>query len=126
MTTRDLYRLARSFLKNGWRYEQVKDLFYKKGRIDPVPQHYEFIGEIERLWEKVGAITVQLTNGEIGIGDRIAFELPVEFEEQTIDSLQIDRQPVDRAGSGAVVGIHTYLSKEQAKSGVRVFKVKAV
>jgi hypothetical protein len=37
----------RSYLKNGWQPEHVKPLFYKSGRISPVPEHYESGGIIE-------------------------------------------------------------------------------
>jgi len=42
ITTWDLYRLVRSFEKNGWTHEQVRPLFRRNGRIEPVPAHYKY------------------------------------------------------------------------------------
>ena len=123
LTTWDLFRLARSYLKNHWRPEHIKGLFYQSGRIDPVPSHYEFVGVTQHFWEKPGAIGVKIESSEIRQGDRIAFELPVEFEEQDVDSLQIDNSPVDIAEAGSLAGIKTHLTKEQARKGVRVFRL---
>lgn len=98
LTTWDLYRLTRSCLKwsclkYGWKHEYIKPLSYESGRIEPVPKHYEFIGVVGHLWEKAKAVAVLIKAAELRQGDRIAFELPVEFEEQDVESLQVDRQP---------------------------------
>lgn len=123
MTTWDLFRLIRSFKKNKWNHDQVKDLFYKDGRIEPVPKHYKYIGKIEHYWEEQGALSVRLETSEIKLHDRIAFELPVEFEEQVVESLQLDKQPIEVAQVGTEVGIKTHLTKNQARKGVCVFRV---
>ncbi len=123
LTTWDLYRLTRCYQKYGWKHEYIKPLFYQSGRIDPVPTHYEFIGVVDHFWEKAGAVGVIIKTAELRQGDRIAFELPVEFEEQDVDSLQVDKQPVAQATIGMLAGIKTHLTKEQAKKGIRVFRL---
>ncbi|MFQ5882745.1 MAG: hypothetical protein ACE5I9_09795 [Candidatus Methylomirabilales bacterium] len=123
LTTWDLFRLTRSYLKNGWKHEYIKGLFYQSGRIDPVPKHYEFIGVVEHFWEKAEAVGVRIEMAALRKGDRIAFELPVEFEEQTVESLQVDKKPVDQAEIGMLAGILTNLTREQAKKRIRVFRV---
>ena len=37
LTTWDLFRLARSYLKLGWKHEHIQALFYQNGRIEPSP-----------------------------------------------------------------------------------------
>lgn len=123
LTTWDLHCLTRNYLKHGWKHEHIKPLFYQSGRIEPVPKHYEFIGVVEHLWEKAGAVGVLIKAAELKRGDRIAFELPVEFEEQVVESLQVDKQAVPQAAIGTLAGIKTHLTKEQAKKGIRVFRV---
>jgi hypothetical protein len=125
MTTWDLFRLTRSFLKLGWRVEDVKPLFFATGRIEPVPVHYEFVGLIEHFWEKVGVVGVRLQSGEVAEGDRIAFELPIEFEEQIASSLQVENEQVKLASASQLVGIKTNLSKHQLRNGIRVFRVNS-
>ncbi len=124
LTTWDLFRLTRSFLKNGWKHEYVRDLFYQPNRIDPIPKHYIHIGRIEKFWEKIGVIGIRIENSTIKIGDTIAFELPVEYEEQQVESLQVDNIPVEQAGIGNLAGIKTHLTKEQVKKGIQVFRIK--
>ncbi len=123
LTTWDLFRMIRSYVKNEWKHENIKALFYQNGRIDPAPKHYEFIGVVEHFWEKAGAVGVQIKAAELKQGDRIAFELPVEFEEQDVESLQVENEQVAQAILGMLAGIKTHLTKEQAKKGTRVFRL---
>ena len=122
ITAWDLHRLTRSYLKYEWRHDLIQDLLYETGRIDPVPAHYKLIGVIERYWEKPGVVGVRI-QAELKKGDRIAFELPVEFEEQEIASLEVENQPVAQAEIGMLAGIKTHLTKEQARKGIRVFRL---
>jgi hypothetical protein len=123
MTTWDLYRLVRSFLANGWKAEHLKPVFFKFGRVEPVPIHYQLIGVVEHYWEKPGAVSIELQSAGISVNDRIAFELPTHFEEQEIGSLQIEGEAVETANAPLVVGLKTRIDKKQLKPGVRVFKI---
>jgi len=105
LTTWDLFRLTRGYLKNGWKYEHIKPLFYKHGRIKPIPGHYEFLGKVESFWQKAGAVGVRLTAARLNLGDLISFECPVEFEEQKVESLQVENTQVTLAEVGNLAGI---------------------
>ena len=124
LTTWDLFRLVRGYLKHHWTHGQVEPLFYQNGRIEPIPTHYEFIGVVEHFWPKVSAVGVRVEEAELRLGDRLAFELPVEFEEQDVESLQVDRTPVEQVDVGQLAGIQTHLTTEQIKKGMRVFRLK--
>jgi len=106
-----------------WRHEEVKHLFYIAGRIDPVPSHYAYVGTVFGYIEKHKVIGVKVEATEFELGDRIAFELPAEFVEQDVTSLQEDNKEIQRAAVNAKVGLTTELSKSQAREGVRVFRV---
>jgi hypothetical protein len=123
MTTWTLYRLVRNFQKLGWKHEQIAQLFLRNGLIDCVPTHYELVGVVERFAEEKKVVGVRIESLELRLNDRIAFELPMEFEEQTIESLHLDGQPIEVASIGALVGIQTQFIKTQLKAGVRVFRV---
>jgi hypothetical protein len=125
LTTLDLFRLARSFLRNGWRPEQVRPLFYRAGRIEPIPTHYLILGVVEHFWPKAGAVGVRVQKVELRLGDRLAFELPVEFVEQDVESLQVDNEPVNHVEIGQLAGVKTHFTKDQIKKGVRVFLVRS-
>ena len=124
LTTWDLFRLARAFIRNNWTHEQVKDLFYQNGRILPVPNHYKLLGVVEQFWKGPNALSIELQNGNLRVGDKIAYELPVDYLEETVESLQIENQSVDNAGKGSVVGVKTNLTNDQAKKGVRVYLIQ--
>ena len=124
LTTWDLFRLTRSYLKNRWQHEHIRSLFSNTGRIEPIPSHYEFIGVVEHYWEKAEVVGVRVKAVDLKLRDRISFELPVEFEEQDVGSLEVENKPEDKAEIGMLAGIKTYLAKEQAKKGIRVFRVK--
>ncbi|WP_434687658.1 hypothetical protein [Pseudanabaena minima] len=123
LTTWDLHRLTRSFIQNGWEHEDVKNLFYKVGRILIIPSHYEFIGTIQRFIPERGILGIQIEASNLRIGDRIAFELPVVFEEQECESLESERHSIEIAEIGMLVGTKTNLTKEEARTGVRVYKI---
>lgn len=122
LTGWDLHRLVRSYVANGWKHADVEGLFFKSGRIAIVPAHYQEIGIIERFIERINVVGIRLAN-TLRRGDRIAFELPVMFKEQNCVSLQYENKTIDAASAGMLVGIVTELSKEEARVGVRVFRV---
>jgi hypothetical protein len=126
ITTWDLFRLVRGYLKNNWIHENIKDLFYQNGVIEAIPLHYEYVGVIEGFAPKAEAVGVKIEENSIRVGDTIAFALPVEFEEQLVKSLQIDNKPVDVANEGDLVGISTKFTKEQMKPKTKVYRCRPV
>lgn len=121
LTTWDLFRLARNYLSCGWTPEVVKPLFQRNGRILPIPAHYMPVGTVTKFYPQVQAVEIDLV-GEVRAGDRIAFEGPVEFLEQEIASLQVNRQPVESAQGGRA-GVQVAFTKEQMRAGIRVYRV---
>jgi hypothetical protein len=124
LTTWDLFRLVRGYQRNGWRREDVKDLFHRAGRIEPVPSHYEFVGTVEAFWERPGALALAVSGVPVRVGDLVAYELPVDFLEERITSLQLEDEEVQEAPVGSLVGVKTTLGKAQARMHVRVFRVR--
>jgi hypothetical protein len=123
LTTWDLFRLVRGFVVHGWRHEDVAGLFVTPGRIRPIPVHYELIGSVDGYWGQASALGLRLQSGPLRAGNRIAYETPVDFIEEDVTSLQLGSQNVEEAQSGDHVGLKTTLSKEQARKGVRVYRV---
>jgi hypothetical protein len=125
LTTFDLYRLVRSYQRNGWDGRHVRDIFYKIGHIEPVPSNYEYVGTVEHFYPKVAAVVVGIEGSDISVGERVSFELPVEYVEQAVTSLEVDHQPVQCARAGQSAGISTELSKAELREGTRVFRIKS-
>jgi CBS domain-containing protein len=121
MTAWDLYRLVRNFRKLTWKSEDVKPVFYKKGRIEIVPAHYHFIGTIAKAWtDKFGVV---IEDGELKVGDSIAIEFPIEFEETKIDSIMVDNIGVEIAKVGDQTGLLWSVDAPKLREGMRVFRV---
>ncbi len=55
------------------------------------------------------------------VGDRLAYELV----EEVVASLQIEQADVSAVSAPAHVGVTTSLNKQQARKGVRVYRVAA-
>lgn len=123
LTTFELYRLVRNFLKNNWTHENIKNIFLNSGHLEIIPDHYQYVGKIENFWEKVGVVGIRVEGNAIRKGDRIAFELPIEFEEQSLDSLEVENTPVDIAEISHLAGTKTAYPKEVLKKNIRVFRV---
>jgi hypothetical protein len=124
LTTWNLYKLVRNFVKHAWTHDQVAKLFYQNGFIEAVPLHYKYLGTVERFIKERGIVGILVKEGELRLGDRIAFELFIEFEEQDVRSLQFENKLIEIAQAGMIVGTETKLTKEQLKLGVRVFRVE--
>ncbi|WP_145092019.1 hypothetical protein [Anatilimnocola aggregata] len=118
----DFYRLVRSAIKLNWPKEATKAALARIGRINPIPDHYELVGKVAHVW--TGAVSIQLDSGDLRIGDRISFELDVEFEEQDITSLQIDKKEIDHAPQGSRVGTTTALGRPILRDGIPIYRIK--
>jgi hypothetical protein len=123
ITAWDLFRLVRSYKKNGWRTEHVRPLFYRTGRIDIVPTHYQYLGKVVKVWPEK-AFGVTLVEGELKPKDRIAIDTDVEFEEQDVVSLMVNNKSVEVARKGDDTGISPLFTPAVMREGARVFRVQ--
>jgi translation initiation factor IF-2 len=78
------------------------------------------IGHVSHYFGKAQVAAIELTDGELAVGDMIHVKGHTSDFTQSVDSMQIDRQDVDRAGKGQSVGIRV---AEHARVGDEVFKV---
>ncbi len=124
MTTWDLHRLLRNYQNLGWSHSQIRDIFYQNGFIEAIPKHYKYVGYIEHHWPKANAIGVRIETGELRLGDTVAYDFPVEFEEQIVKSLQIDREPVEIAVDGQLAGILIAVGDQTIKKGIKIYRVE--
>lgn len=121
ITAWDLYRLVQNSRKLGWGYDKVRALFYRKGRIVAVPTHYVYLGKIVKAWtDKLGVV---LEHDEIHVGERLAVEFPIEFEETSVDSIQVKDQNVTTAKAGDPAGFLWPAGKPKLREGLRVFRI---
>lgn len=62
------------------------------------------VGHITHFFSKISVAVVELT-ASLTVGDRIVVKGPETDFEQTVDSMQIEHQNVQSAGSGQSVGL---------------------
>jgi len=79
----------------------------------------EEVGKVVDYFSKIGVIAVELT-GELRIGDKIHVKGATTDFYDVVESMQIEKEPVEVAGPGDAVGIKV---KERARKKDRVYKV---
>ncbi|OGQ74036.1 MAG: hypothetical protein A3G40_05405 [Deltaproteobacteria bacterium RIFCSPLOWO2_12_FULL_57_22] len=78
------------------------------------------IGRITHYFSHLGVGIIELTEGELKLGDTIHVKGTHTDFTQTVDSMQVEHQNVTRAEKGKVVGIKV---KEKVREHDRVFWV---
>jgi hypothetical protein len=101
----------------------VIPIFYQTGRILPIPKHYEYIGKVKQIWK--AAFSVDIEQGEIRVGDRVAVEFPVDFYEQPVKSLRLNDASIEAVAVKCEVGIQRQESLPKLKSGMPVYRIKS-
>ncbi len=78
------------------------------------------IGEVSHYFGKIQVAAIELTDGELSVGDKIHIKGHTSDFTQNIDSMQIDNADVTTAGKGSSIGIRV---AEHARVGDTVYKV---
>ena len=78
------------------------------------------IGVVMQYFAKAEVAAIQITDGEIKVGDTLRIKGATTEFTQKIDSMQIDRASVPSAKAGQSVGIKV---KERVREHDRVFLV---
>ena len=79
----------------------------------------ELVGKITHYFGKLGVAVIDLT-APLKVGDKISIESEVHKFEQTVDSIQIERENIPEASAGQSIGIKV---AEKVHPGNRVFKI---
>ena len=78
------------------------------------------IGTVIHYWGKIGVAGVNISNGELRIGDTIHIKGHTSDFTQAVESIQMENQSVEVASPGDEVGIRVV---EQTREDDKVFKV---
>lgn len=76
-------------------------------------------GHVTHYFPKVGVAVVQLTGGGIKVGDSVKIVTPSNEFIQTIASIQVDHQPVEKGKKGDEVAIKV---DQPAHENAQLFK----
>jgi translation initiation factor IF-2 len=79
------------------------------------------IGQVAHYFGKIQVAAIELTDGELSVGDTIRIKGHTSDFIEKIESMQIDGQEVEHAGKGQSVGIRVH---EHARVGDSVYKVE--
>jgi putative protease len=78
------------------------------------------VGVVTHYFGKPGVAMIKATDGPIAVGDRIHIKGQTTDHTQVVESMQVERQPVERAEIGQEAGIKIGV---QVRDHDEVFKV---
>lgn len=78
------------------------------------------IGVVSDYFAHIGVVAVEVTGGELGVGDTLHFKGHTTDFTQTIESMQIEHQQIEKAKVGDSIGIKV---KERVRKHDKVYKV---
>ena len=81
----------------------------------------EEVGIVEHYFSHVGVAAIKITNSTMKVGDTIHIKGATTDFQQTIDSMEINRQKIEEAGVGDAVGIKV-IEKVREKDLVYLIK----
>lgn len=80
----------------------------------------KLIGRITHYFDKIGVAVLELTDGDLKVGETIRLVGHGADFTQTVESMQVEHQNVEKAKKGENVGLRV---DEKVKEGVKVYKV---
>ena len=78
------------------------------------------IGKVTHFFGHVNAAAIELTGGDLKVGDTIYIKGHTSDFEQKVDSLHIDNAPVEKAAKGQGIGVKV---KEHVRVNDVVYKI---
>jgi len=79
------------------------------------------IGKITHFFGKIMVAAIELTDGELSVGDTIHVKGHTSDFQVTVDSMQIEGESVEKAAEGESVGIRV---PDHAREGDEVFLIE--
>lgn len=84
------------------------------------PVEKEEIGEVTHYFTDISVGVIELS-GDLELGDEISIEGATTDVQQKVESMEIDHDEVEKAGSGDAVGMKV---KDRVREGDKVYKVE--
>lgn len=80
----------------------------------------EKVGEVLKFFAKPSVAAVKVVSGEIRLGDRVRFVGHTTDLIETIDSMEINNQKIEKATAGDLIGVKV---SDRVRPGDEVLKV---
>lgn len=122
MTSFDLYRILVNMRRWNWASSNVMPLLYGSKRIECAPTHYEYIGMIVHKWKSAFGVVIE--SGTVNVGDTLAIEGPIYFEELPVRSIRVNNAEVQSATIDEQAGFSRAECRAKIRERMRVFVVR--
>jgi len=80
----------------------------------------EKVGFVEHYFDKIGVAAIKLTSGSLSVGDKVHIKGHSTDLEETINSIQIEHDSIQKADKGADIGVKI---SQKVREHDEVFKV---
>ena len=80
----------------------------------------EKVGTVQKFFAKPGVAAIEVIAGVLKIGDKLHFKGHTTDFEENLTSMQVDKEPVEEAKPGDLIGIKV---KERVRENDIVYKV---
>ena len=81
----------------------------------------EEVGKVVKFFAKPSVAAIEITAGSLRVGDTIRIQGHTTDFEDTVASMQVEKEAIEEAKPGFLVGIQV---KDRVREGDKVFKVK--
>ena len=78
------------------------------------------VGHVKEYFAKVGVAGIEITAGQLSVGDTIHIKGHTTDLTQRVETIQLEHQPLERATPGQLVGIRV---RERVRPHDQVFRV---
>jgi putative protease len=78
------------------------------------------VGYVKDYFAKVGVAAIEITEGQLAVGDTIHIKGHTTELTQRVDSIQLEHQTLQRAEPGQLIGVKV---RERVRQHDQVFKV---
>ncbi len=80
----------------------------------------EEVGKVQKFFAKPSVAAIEVTAGVVKVGDKLHFKGHTTDFEETVTSMQVDRETIEEAKPGDLIGIRV---KDRVREHDTVFKV---
>lgn len=78
------------------------------------------VGEVMKFFSKPSVAAVKITEGDLANGDRVRYTGHTTDFEDTVSSMEVNNEKIEKAGQGDYVGIRV---SGRVRAGDEVFKI---